>query len=329
MKIEIISQKSNAIFNPLRVLKKINKNRNAGENISRAILGTIDAVVETPLAILENFYRIPAGCVNKKHLEKDMELGTIDIPNRFETENLFNKVERLALKAEETSILRQNFIDQYSNEYDLHRLDFNFTPLLNKDHRGYRIMDMDINFKFETTSPAKATDVFIKATDVFPQTKWEKEGITVGDHVYLNAKGTYSGGAQLKSSISNYLPMASFEMNPATTAVDVVKGRDYFYSIQYETEIPTVEGKALSDGFGWRLRGTFKQYIASGTIQLTAILLVSKEINKATISGNIECGITKRDRRDSTDYPTPGSLKYGSSRIPPISLYFGGKKENL
>jgi len=234
----------------------------------------------------------------------------IDIPDKFETKNLFHRVEKLGLRDDQNTMLRQNFIDQYSEKYSLHRIDFNFTPLLNSDHHDYRIMD--ISFLFEITPPS------IKTTDVFPQTKWEKEGMKVGDHVYLNAKGKYTGSAKLKSSLPTF-----FEAQPAQTDVEIVKGRDYFYSVEYETQIPTIEGFSLSNGFGWRLRGTYERYIDSGTKQLTAILLVPKDTHEAEIKVEVSCGITNKDRRDP-EYPSTKKLKYGHSKIEHVLLLFGG-----
>jgi hypothetical protein len=244
-------------------------------------------------------------------LEGIEELGRFDVPKTFKTENLFSKVASIGLDKDQTTILRQSFLEQYNEDYSLHRLDFNFTPLLNTAFGSWRIMDINIVFCINPQ---------IEATDVFPQTNWESENLTVGDHVYLNAKGRYKSRARLESAIN--IGVAKAEIKPGEGDTEIIHGRDYFYRIQYETKIPTVEGYALSDGFGWRLRGTYEKYIDCGTKRLAAILLVPKELKEATITGTITCGITNKDRRDP-EYPLNKDLKYGVATINATPLVFG------
>lgn len=311
MKIKILGQKSNAVFDPLRFFKNIHTEDNPGVIASKALLGTVTGIAEVPFSLLENlFYRMPMELINPQNLKQDDCLGEFDLPGIFETEDLFAKLSNLDLKKEQTTILRQSFIDQYSDKYSLHRLDFNFTPLLSPKYNDWRIMDLNIRF---TVAPA------IQTTDIFPQTKWEKEGLKVGDRVYLNAKGHYQGKAKLKAGLR--IPTTEANVTPLEGNIDVIQGRDYFYSVEYETQIPTIEGYALSDGFGWRLQGTYQQYIDCGTKRFAAIFLVPKHIKTGTIFCDVICGITNRDRRDAT-YPSTRNLKYGVARSKQISFNF-------
>ncbi|MEB3281329.1 MAG: hypothetical protein VKK42_20640 [Lyngbya sp.] len=305
--VKIVGTKSNAIFDPLRFFKDIEQDKNAGVVLSKVILGTVAGVVEVPFSLLEHLYRIPAGLFKPDLLVDKVTWGKFDIPNVFKTEDLFSNLENIGLTDDQTTILRQSFVRQYSDKYSLHRLDFNFTPLLNDAYYSWRIMDITIKFYI---TPA------IESTDVFPQTKWEKEGLKVKDKVYLKADGKYTGRANISPSINGFT-------TGGEGTIEIKQGRDYFYKLEYETQIPTVEGFALSNGFGWRLRGTYEKYIDCGTKRLTAILLVPKHIRQATISGAITCGITNKNRQDP-EYPSHRALKYGVSAIGSTPLHLGG-----
>lgn len=285
MKCQLIGQRSNAIFNPLRVWSGMGRDKNAGENLGRAILGLVDAPVETVGAIAENLlYRIPASFIKPSVLHRQATVGYLDIPGRLETENLLARVDP-------ESLLRQEFVDQYSDRYGLHRLDINVTPVLLDGFSGHRIMDMELFFLLAPP---------IQCTDVYPQTKWEREGLRVGDRVFLNAVGHYT--PRLGKSDDD-------PMEPAQESTCVTCGREYFYEVSYETLVPTVEGRALNDGFSWRLRGTYERYIECGTKRLTAVLLVPKGVGEVKCQIAAKVGITDADRRDST-YPPSRKLMW-------------------
>ena len=93
---------------------------------------------------------------------------------------------------------------------------------------------------------------------------------------------------------------------------EVEKTRDCFYEITYQTQVPTIEHRALSDGFGWRFRGTFERYIENGTKRLTAILLVPRHIAGLCASVQFRLGTTDSDRRQPV-YPADRSLSYAST----------------
>jgi len=226
MKCTLKGEVSNAIFNPLRLFKGIGRDKNAGENVGRAIAGLIDAPIETVFAVTENLlYRVPAGFIRSDLLKSEKEVGYLDIPDRLEAENLLDTVD-------EDSNLRQTFYDQYSKNYSLYRLDLNITPMLTNEFTGYRIMDMEIMF---TIKPS------VKCTDVYPQTKWEREGLRVGDRVCLNASGQYTPSFGMGEYAA---------MEPARGDGQVGYRREYFYDVSYDTLVPTVEGRAMNDGFG-------------------------------------------------------------------------------
>ncbi len=311
MELSIVGQKTNAIFDPARLWRKIGKEKKVGENISHFMGGLVDFSLETPLSLLEHLvYRMPVSVINQSKLNKPDEKGVLDIPDRFETENLLSVV-RSESKQEKKNwiVLRQTFFDQYSTEYSLHRLDFNLTPMLNNRHSDYRIMDMNI---FCRINPP------IQTTDVYPQTKWEKEGVKIGDKIWLDASGKYKPAfnVRIPRSIGN----AAISAKPLTTNTVVELGRHYFQEINYETEVPVIEGRALSNGFGWRFFGNYESFVECGTKRLTAILLVPNKIFKAMVDVSVDIGITKRDRRDPV-YPPTKNLSYGSILPCKIPLY--------
>ncbi|MEA5518061.1 hypothetical protein [Limnoraphis robusta] len=300
-----------AIFDIGRTFKTIRKDDNPGVIIAKVIGGTVTGVVETPFSLLEGLlYRGPLELFRPDMLNSEVIFGEFDIPKVFRTEDLFSQIENIGLTDSQTTILRQSFINQYSENYSLHRLDFNFTPLLYNDYRNWRIMDIEIQFNITPE---------IETTDVFPQTKWEDEGLDVEDHVYLDAKGHFTAEPELSG---DSIPVSVTSSKIGTTVEGEV-GRKYFYKIKYSTQIPTITGQARTNGFGWRLLGTYHRYIPSGTQRFAAILLVPKHIRTATISGKIACGITNQDRRDP-EYPSHRALKYGFAKIPSTPLSLGG-----
>ncbi len=299
MKVNITTKESNMICDPIRVWRKCGKKATAGENIAFGIGGLIDFAVELAPTILEGvLYRAPVACCSKKGtplLNKNVEIGYVDLPDRYETENLLD----LKNGNDENFIkLREDFYKQYSDKYSLHRLDFNITPNINNSK--YRIMSLEPIFKFDKN---------IRGTDVLPQTKWVKEGMSVSDTVGMTASGNFTPNINFKES--------------------EIKGegalsKNYFYKINFETEVPCIEGKSMSDGFGWLFRGTYERFIATDTKKLTAILLVPKNIKEANISLDLKIGVTDNSRK-GTDYPATNDLTFFKMETTTSKVVFGKK----
>lgn len=294
MRIPLKGTTTNAVFNPLRAAGAIGRHDGPGEKVGLGLLTPVDFVLETPFALLENlFWRLPARVAGKQHLLRQyVTLCQLDLPDELETENTLMKVEP-------GSSLRQRFVDQYSDRYSLHRIDFRVCPILEEPFRDFRVMDLELTVEIDG----------VRSTDVFPQTRWEKEGLRVGDKVYVNAIGKFE---------SKLRPLV---IGGPTGRTDTEVGHNYFYELNYSTEVPTVEGRALNNGFGWRLRGTYERYIPCATHLLTAMLIVPKAMTHTTARVTCSVGITDSDRRQPV-YPADASLRIGSATVERVNITF-------
>ena len=285
-------------FQPNRLWKRYaNKQVSVGEKSVLWIPATISTVLETPSAILEMLlWRGPVTAFRgDQAFRTPIQAGYLEIPEKMRAENLLDKVPK-------RSVIRQEFYRQWSDKYELHQIDFAVTPMFGENFHHHRIMDMEIEVRLE---PA------IQCTDVFPQTRWSDEGLTVGDEfiVRQDAKFTPYAEGCANLPVPGFANTRAGGRGEATTTMS----REFFTKVAYKTQIPTIEGRVFGDGFGWRFRGTYERYVPNAKQDLTALLLVPKGTTSANATISFRMGVTDHDRRDAS-YPSYSHLQYSERK---------------
>lgn len=272
-------------MNPCDGFKLISSQDNYGTMFLKGIGG----IIWMPLGILggicEQSYRGGKVICRKKN-SSIVDCGILNIPS-LKTERILSKADSDVNNDTIWIKLRDSFLKQ-NKGYELHRLDFKFTPKLNHELEiaGYRIMQLD--FKINLNDG-------IKCTDINPISQWIEEGLSVKSDVALNAN-------------------LQFEPHPHNTQVGDIKcgnmnsERNYYYSIQFETLIPKIVAGIYEHSFEWQLFGNYKEYII-GTQFHSAALLVPEGLTNSNVSISVRLGITNRSRK-SAEYPATSDLYY-------------------